>query len=47
MQHKLNEYNHAEEPARSLLERLGWSYASREALAAERGTGAGGAGLMV
>ncbi len=34
---KLNEYNHAEEPARSLLERLGWTYASREALAAERG----------
>ena len=34
---KLNEYNHAEEPARVLLERLGWTYASREALAAERG----------
>ena len=34
---KLNEYNHAEEPALSLLERMGWTYASREALAAERG----------
>ena len=34
---KLNEYNHAEEPARELLERLGWTYAPREALAAERG----------
>ena len=34
---KLNEYNHAEEPARLLLERLGWTYVPREALAAERG----------
>ena len=34
---KLNEFNHAEDPARRLLERLGWSYAPREALAAERG----------
>ena len=33
---KLNEYNRAEEPARELLERLGWLYAPREALAAER-----------
>ena len=32
----LNEYGHAEEPARALLERLGWAYAPREALAAER-----------
>ena len=34
---KLNEYNHAEEPARLLLERSGWTYVPREALAAERG----------
>ena len=34
---KLNEFNHAEEPARRLLERLGWTYAPRDALAAERG----------
>ena len=34
---KLNEYKHAEEPARRLLERLGWTYVPREALAAERG----------
>ena len=34
---KLNEYNHAELPARELLERLGWTYVPREALAAERG----------
>ena len=34
---KLNEFNHAEDPARLLLERLGWNYAPREALAAERG----------
>ena len=33
---KLNEYNQAEEPARVLLERLGWTYVPREALAAER-----------
>ena len=32
---KLNEYNHAEEPALVLLERLGWTYVPREALAAE------------
>ena len=36
---KLNEYNHAEEPARVLLERLGWTYVPREELAAERGDG--------
>ena len=34
---KLNEYNHAEEPACVLLERLGWTYVPREVLAAERG----------
>ena len=34
---RLNEYNHAEKPARVLLERLGWTYASREELARERG----------
>ena len=33
----LNEFTHAEDPARQLLERLGWTYAPREALAAERG----------
>ena len=33
---KLNEYNHAEEPARVLLERLGWTYVPRETLATER-----------
>ena len=33
---KLNEYNQAEDPARQLLERLGWTYVPREALAAER-----------
>ena len=33
----LNEYSQAEEPARVLLERLGWTYVPREALAAERG----------
>ena len=33
---KLNEFNHAEAPARQLLERLGWTYVPREALAAER-----------
>ena len=33
---KLNEYNHAEEPAHVLLERLGWTYVPREVLAAER-----------
>ena len=34
---KLNELNYAENPARELLERLGWTYVPREALAAERG----------
>ena len=34
---KLNEFNHAEDPARDLLERLGWAYVPRVALAAERG----------
>ena len=34
---KLNEFNHAEDPARRLLERLGWTYAPRDALAVERG----------
>ena len=34
---KLNEFNHAEDPARLLLERLGWTYVPREALAAARG----------
>lgn len=33
---KLNEFNHAEEPARTLLVRLGYSYVPREILAAER-----------
>ena len=33
---KLNEYNHAERPARQLLKRLGWTYVPREVLAAER-----------
>ena len=33
---KLNEYHHTEEPARVLLERLGWTYVSRETLAEER-----------
>lgn len=32
---KLNEYNHAEESARVLLERLGWTYVPRNELAAE------------
>ncbi len=34
---KINEYNHVEEPARVLLERLGWTYVPRDALAIERG----------
>ena len=34
---RLNEFNHGEEPARKLLERLGWMYVPREALSAERG----------
>ncbi len=33
---KLNELNHAENPARELLEHLGWTYVPREELAAER-----------
>ena len=33
----LNEYRQAEEPARVLLERLGWTYVPREMLASERG----------
>ena len=33
---KLNEFSHAENPARLLLGRLGWTYVSREALALER-----------
>ena len=34
---KLNEFDHAEDPARRLLERLGWTYEPRDALASERG----------
>ena len=34
---RLNEHNHAEEPARLLLERLGWTYVPRDVLAEERG----------
>ena len=34
---KLNEVNHAEDPARRLLEQLGWNYAPREDLSTERG----------
>ena len=34
---KLNEFNHAEDPAQRLLERLGWTYVPRDALVAERG----------
>ena len=33
---KLNEFNHAEDPARRLLEQLGWSYVPAEQLASER-----------
>ena len=33
---KMDELNHAEEPARMLLEMLGWTYLHREVLAAER-----------
>ena len=36
---KLNEFNHPEDPARRLLECIGWTYVPREALAAERGGG--------
>ena len=35
---KLNEFNHAEDPARRLLERLGWTYVPAEQLASERAT---------
>ena len=34
---RLDELNHAEEPARVLLKRLGWAYLPRETLAPERG----------
>ena len=34
---KLNEFNHAEDPARLLLELLGWTYVSRAELVTERG----------
>ena len=34
---KLNEFHHAEDPARILLEKLGWTYVPRDALFAERG----------
>ena len=34
---KLNEFNHAEDPARRVLERLGWTYVPRDSLASERG----------
>ena len=34
---KLNEFNHAEDPARRLLECLGWTYLRRDTLASERG----------
>ena len=34
---RLNEFNHAEDPARRLLERLGWTYVPREELSVERG----------
>ena len=33
---RLNELNYAEDPARKLLERLGYEYIPREVLAAER-----------
>ena len=33
---KLNEFNHAEDPARRLLEQLGWTYVPAEQLASER-----------
>ena len=33
---KVNEYSQSEEPARILLEQLGWTYVKREGLAAER-----------
>ena len=34
---KLNEFHHAEDPARVLLEKLGWTYLPRDTLFAERG----------
>ena len=34
---KLNELNYAEEPARTLLKQIGWTYVPREFLAKERG----------
>ena len=34
---RLNEFNHAEDPARRLLEKVGWSYVPREDLSTERG----------
>ena len=34
---KLDEFHQAENPARELLERLGWTYVAREALSADRG----------
>ena len=36
------EFDLAEEPARELLERLGWTHVPRETLAAERGNERGG-----
>ena len=39
---KLNEFNHAADPARRLLERLGWTYAPRDVLAMERNDERGG-----
>ena len=33
---KLNEFNHAEDPARRLLEQLGWIYVPADQLASER-----------
>ena len=34
---KLNEFSHARDPARRLLERLEWAYVSRDSLVAEPG----------
>ena len=34
---RLNELHHAENPARELLEKLGWTIVPRETLAAEHG----------
>ena len=34
---RLNEFHHAEDPARELLEKLGWTFVPRETLAVERG----------